>query len=527
MITTEDEDLELVLEEIIEDRFRLRDYQDASVDALRENIRKGIKNQVLCAPTGSGKTVMAAHLVKACYELGKHAIFVADRISLIDQTSAFFDSYGIPHGVIQSNHWRRKPGERVQVASAQTLIKRGWPAADLIIIDECHAISKTVVDRITPRDTITIGLTATPFSRGMGRYYDAVVTVTTNNKLTDEGYLSKFRVFNASSPNMSNAKTVAGEWSDADCSKAAIPIIGDCVAQYLKHGNGQKFIAFGCDVAHCEEMQRQFIAAGIVAQLYTYQTGDEERSEFVKEFRKDTSYIRGLISVSALAKGFDVPDVGVIIMCRPLKSSLAEHIQILGRGLRPHECKREHGCVILDHAGNMERFWPEMSDFFENSIHELDDGKKKEKKKPKPDEKKAVKCPKCSHVFGGGPICPECGFACPKREAIKHEAGELHEWTAETATKDDKARIYGELKYYAKMKFYKEGWAANQFRKFFGVWPNSYRDAPEIPPSAATKKRIAKTMAAWFLKQKRAPNAEICSDTGTGAAQRGEGSSRP
>lgn len=485
--------------------YELRHYQDDSVIALRENIRKGIKNQVLCAPTGSGKTVMAAHLVKACYELGKRAVFVADRISLIDQTSAFFDKYGIPHGVIQSNHWRRKPGERIQVASAQTLIKRGWPPADLIIIDEAHSFQKTVLDKLAKKEVIAIGLTATPFTRGMGKYYDAIVTVTTNNKLTDEGYLSKFRVFNASSPDMSKAKTVAGEWTDADCSKAAMPIVGNCVEQYQKHGEDGKFIAFGCDVAHCEELQRQFTRAGIVTQLYTYQTPDEERAEFVREFRKPDSYIRGLVSVSALSKGFDVGDVKVIIMCRPLKASLAEHIQILGRGLRPHECKAEHGCIILDHAGNMERFWPDMADFFENSIHELDDGKKKEKKKPKPGEKKAVKCPKCFHVWGGGLSCPVCGFVFPPKVSIQHEPGELQEWSGgKTAPRDEKERVYGELKYYAKMKFWKPGWASMKFKEWYGVWPNAYSKASEIPPSPETKARIAKGMAHWFLKNKRA-----------------------
>jgi hypothetical protein len=68
----------------------------------------------------------------------------------------------------------------------------------------------------------------------------------------------------------------------------------------------------------------------------------------VEEFRKPDSYIRGLISVAALSKGFDVSDCGVIIMARPLRSSLSEHIQILGRGLRTHPGKEE--CIVLDHC---------------------------------------------------------------------------------------------------------------------------------------------------------------------------------
>src|SRR5690606_20047611 len=85
---------------------QLRDYQEESIERLRHNIRRGVMTQVLCAPTGSGKTVCAAYLLHECYEKGKRALFIADRVALIDQTSATLDQYGIPHGVIQADHWR-------------------------------------------------------------------------------------------------------------------------------------------------------------------------------------------------------------------------------------------------------------------------------------------------------------------------------------------------------------------------------------------------------------------------------------
>ena len=358
--------------------FQLRDYQHSSIERLRENTRNGIRNQVLCSPTGSGKTVMGAFLLNECHRRGKRGLFVCDRISLIDQTSAYFDRCGLPHGVIQGNHWRRRPGERIQVASAQTLARRRWPESDLTLIDEAHSLYLSVTNHIDARRCSTIGLTATPFTKGLGKHYDGIVTVTTTNKLIDEGYLSKYTIYAPSAPDMTGAKTVAGEWTDEETSKRAIPIIGDAVTEYANHGNGQKFIAFGCDLNHCAELQRQFMASGVNCQLYTYRTSDTERAAYIEEFRKDDSKIRGLISVSALAKGFDVMDVGCIIMCRPLKNSLAEHLQIMGRGLRPHACKEERGCIILDHSGNTVRFWDRMHDFYENSIDYLDDGKKKE-----------------------------------------------------------------------------------------------------------------------------------------------------
>lgn len=479
---------------------KLREYQELSFEKLRANIRDGIRNQILCLPTGGGKTVIAAYMLRECHQKGKRAVFVADRIALIDQTSATLDKYGIPHGVIQASHWRARPWEQIQIASAQTLARRKWPDADLIIVDEAHGLNASVLKRIHERNTVVVGLTATPFTRGLGKYYDSVVTVTTTNQLIGEGHLVGFKVFAASEPDMTGAKTTAGEWTDSEAEKRSMPIVGDCVAEYLRHGQGKKFIAFGCTIAHCVELQRQFMSAGVMCELYTSKTGDEQRTQIVEEFRKDDSYIRGLISVAALAKGFDVPDVGVIIMARPLRSSLAEHIQILGRGLRPHHSKDL--CIILDHSGNMVRFWDDMHDFMAEGISELDDGKPKPKKEKKEKKKEPKKCPKCFHVHSPGPRCPACGYEYPVRNNVVHEAGSLVELNSgkggsTTATKQD---FYSQLLFVATDRGYSPGWIAHKYKAKFGVWPRNMANDPK-PPSSETMNWIRSQVIA-FAKRK-------------------------
>lgn len=461
----------------------LRDYQVQAVEGLRENIRAGIKNQILSASTGSGKTEVACFLLAENHRKGKRAIFVADRTNLVEQTSARLDRYGIPHGVIQADHWRRRPWERIFVASGLTLGRRGWPDTDLIIVDEAHALQKTTTDRIGRRDVVTIGLTATPFTRGLGQHYDAVVTVTTTNKLIADGYLTGFDVWAASEPNMSGAKLNRfGEWEEGETAKRAMPIIGDCVAEYLRHGDGKKFLAFGVNIAHCEEMQRQFLAAGVPCELYTHNVVPEHRALCMEEFKKPDTYLRGMITVSALAKGTDVPDVEVIIMARPLRNSLAEHIQILGRGLRPSPGKKT--CRVLDHAGNMVRFWDRMQEFFEHGASELDDGKRKEKAPAAKKGKEPYKCPKCARVHEPRPACPACGHVYPKRQSeVSHAAGELRQLSGgPTATPDQKQEIYSQLLYIAQDRGYKSGWVAHKYRERFGVWPRTMKDVP-APPS--------------------------------------------
>jgi superfamily II DNA or RNA helicase len=464
----------------------LRDYQDASITGLRANIMRGIKNQILLAPTGAGKTVLGAYLLNEAYNKLKRAIFVCDRISLVSQTSATLDFYGIPHGIMQGNHWRFRPWERIQIASAATLARRDWPKnVDLIIVDECHSQVKDTIEKITKREVITIGLTATPFSKGLGKHYDAMVGVTTTNKLIKDKFLVPFRIFAASEPDMTGAKVVAGEWTENEAADRAMPIVGDCVAEYLKHGEGKKFIAFGCNVAHATELKKQFAEAGVMCELYTYKEGDEFRTETVDEFRKPDSYIRGLISVSALSKGFDVSDVEVIIMARPLKSSLAEHIQILGRGLRIHEGKKD--CLILDHAGNCLRFWDAMSEFFESGEIALDMGLKKEAKKQPPKDKTVTKCPVCHHIHQSN-ACPSCGHVPVKKSGIEHTEGSLSEMGGTAAvSKEVKQDFYSQLLSYAQSKGYASGWVSHKYKEKFGVWPSGMADEPKEPSMSVGK----------------------------------------
>lgn len=492
----EQDELELDTQE--PEELKLWPWQEEAVEELRANIRKGVANQVLAAPTGSGKTIIATYLIQRALELGKRCIFVCDRIPLIDQTSAVFDTYGIDHGVIQADHWRLQPWRRAQVASVQTLDRRSWPEElDLIVVDECHTVYQSVVDRITDRETTTIGLTATPFTKGLGKLYDEVVTVRTLTQLTDDGYLAPFDVYSASEPEMDGAKVNAGEWSIQEASERAMPIVGDVVAEYLKHAAGKKFICFGSDVRHCEELQRQFQSAGVQCGLYTYKTTTEEREEMVEEFRKRDGYLSGLISVAALAKGFDVPSVEAIIMCRPLRSSLAEHIQILGRGLRKDPENPEKRCIVLDHAGNMRRFWGPMWDFFNDGIHELDDGKRRVRKKKDPKDPEPMKCPTCAHIHFPRKVCPMCGYEYPPPEVVRHLPGEL---VALASVEPEgmgtlKQDVYSQLVYVAERRGYKPGYAAYKFKELFNHWPDGL---------AATPKRATPKTWGFIVKQTRA-----------------------
>lgn len=441
---------------------KLRDYQKQCLEEVKRRITevrrvKGTvgANIMICAPTGAGKTLIASYIIWETARHLKHAGFVVDRVNLIDQTSEVFDAIGIPHGVHQADHWRKRPYERVQLCSAQTLSRRPWPETDVLVIDEAHTLYDVVKKRIAKRDCLVLGLSATPFTKGLGKHFDALVNVTTTNRLIQEGFLAPYRIFAASQPDMTGvAVTSLGEWEDAETSKRAMTIVGDCVAEYQKHGvtpeRQKKFICRGVDVDHVQELHRQFMAAGILCATYTYRDSDDLRKEIVKEFRKPDSFYRGLITVSAATKGFDVPDIECVIDARPLRKSLAEVIQFFGRGLRIADGKSQ--CLILDHSGNTERFWNEIQTFYEQGCLHLDDGKKREAKGKKDlDAKPPMNCPVCHHIHDPMPFCPACGHEYPRRNrAVQHAPGSLQEILATGNSRQIAAQLWPQVCHYAR-----------------------------------------------------------------------------
>ena len=375
-------------------------------------------------------TELATAILQAAKLNKKRSAFLADRISLCTQTSERFDKYGLDHGIMQASHWRCRPAELVQVCSVQTLARRRWPEVSLIVVDEAHVLNDAVKKKLAAKDCYAIGLSATAVTPGLGKFFDTVVNAPTTNRLIEMKRLVPLRYYACVEPDMEGVKVVAGEWDAGETDKRALQVVGDVVKEYLLNGQGKKFIGFAASIAHAQELQRQFIAAGINVATYTADDKPEDRSEIVQEFKKADSAIRGILSVEALTRGFDVASVEVLILARPLRKSLAVHIQMLGRVMRPADGKSE--AIVLDHSGNVARFWKEMNELFENGVTELDDGKKKEKPKAKEEdkEKEMVKCPACRVMHMPRPSCPACGHEYPRKAAIEHVPGDLREIVA-------------------------------------------------------------------------------------------------
>lgn len=504
----------------------LRDYQIAAIEGLREGVRQGHRSQILYAPTGAGKTVVATKLMQEAQAKGSRAAFVVDRVSIIDQTSLMFDQYGVAHGVMQGDHWRRRGFERIQVASAQTLARRGvMEDLQLLVVDEAHVVYDSVRKLMAREGLIVVGLTATPFTKGLGSLFTNVVNVTTTDKLTAEGWLAPLKVYAARQADMTGARTkFDGEWADDEMETRGLTIVGDIVTEWTKqvyaHFNGPaKTLVFSATVRHGEEICRQFQEQGHNFQQISYKDGnDETRRALIEEFRKPDSEIVGLVSCEALAKGFDVPDVKVGISARPYRKSLSGQIQQIGRLMRMAPGKEY--ALLLDHAGNYLRFRNDMERVFAEGVSDLSkaDYDSKVRKEPEEKEREAYLCGGCKTVLRmSATHCPACGWERPKRiTEVLNLPGELVEIGRKKVPSwmEDKESVWRQVCGLALDRkggdvVAAERWAKAQYRNLYDSWPrHAMRNITPEAPCYELQRKVQSNLIRYFKSRASAPGAQ-------------------
>lgn len=489
---------------------QLRDYQLKALELLREGFAKGHRVQMLYLPCGGGKTETAITMLEAAKKKGSTSAMVLDRIVLCDQTSKRLDKYSIDHGVMQAGHWRYRPDQAIQVCSAQTIEKRGgFPGLTLLIVDEAHDKRQSTIDFIRNNSDIkVVGLSASPFTKGLGEIYTNVVSPLPIKDLVTGGSLVPLRVYIAKEIDMTGAKKIAGEWSEAEASKRGMKIVGDVVSEWIKKtheifGKPEKTIVFSSGVEHGNSLAAKFAEHGYNFVSLSYKDSDEYKKAVIEDFEKPDSDIIGVIACNLLSKGFDNPAVKIGVSARPFSKSFSSHVQQIGRIMRPYEGKEF--CVWLDHAGNYLRFKDDWDDLFECGIKKLNDGLEKPRKEKTEKEKKELKCPACGALwFKGSDICHHCGYVRPKRSLVDHAEGELHELTGSSSvTRQDKQSFYSELIYIAKQRNYNSGWASHKYRDKFGVWPKGLDETP-IPPSIKTMNWIKHKNIAYAKARQKA-----------------------
>jgi len=471
---------------------QLRPHQEKAVQMLRESLARGNKRPLLAAPCSFGKTITAAYILNEAYKKGRRGIFICDRVKLVQQTLESFTDHQMPFGVMQGSHELNDPRAPIQIASVQTLARRKYTNFDIAIVDECHTHYETVTKLMQELDNnVWIGLSATPYSRGLGVHYDDLILPITPRELLDKGYLCPIHYYGGKRPDLSNVgrrriRTGGSDYDPDSLGKVYEDdktLVGDIIYNWMQHGENSQTIAFSPSIKHSKYLVEKFNLAGIPAVHIDGYMDDEER-QIIYEAHDRGEY--KILSCSRLLNtGYDAPSVRCLIDCYPT-SSLISYVQRAGRVMRLHESKEY--AIYLDHAGNAQRHG-----FAEDIIPDLlDDGShrfnernqiKKEKKEPKIKE-----CPQCTRQFVG--IKCECGYEIPMQERIKTDDQILKKLDNNLYSPERKAEWLGELYLYAHQKGKSEGWANHKFKAKFGEWPNQTKPVLALAVSEDVRKFI-------------------------------------
>jgi superfamily II DNA or RNA helicase len=496
----------------------LRQYQ---IDVIAEfnRVRAAGKRRImLVAPTGSGKTVIAAAIIRQHVDAYKDILVLAHRREIIQQTSDKLRDQDIPHGIIQAGVKPRLL-ERVQVASIQTLHTRAvrsdrmeLPKADLLWIDEGHHCPAKTYQKIIEAypDAILLGTTATPCrgdGRGLGSIFEVIIECPQVAALIEQGHLVKSRVYApAILPDLKGVKVTAGDYNEGQLAERMDrpQLIGDIVTHWHKYGERRKTVAFAVNVQHSIHLRDEFVKSGVRAEHIDGSTPKPERDATLA--RLASGEIELVTNCMVLTEGWDMPEVGACILARPTRK-MGLYRQMIGRVLRPAPEKQD--CIILDHSGAVFRHGF-AEDYVEWTL-EPD----KRAKSPTHDKRgengsasRLIECTACGAIRVTGEPCFHCGFL-PQRppRAVAVYNGELGLVDRKRRVKIDlndpavRDQWHAMLTFVANERGYKAGWVAHKFKEKFGQYPAWGAVAQPISPSQEVRSWVRSRMIAYARRR--------------------------
>lgn len=509
--------------------YTLRPHQEVAINRLASSFKSGNKRPVLQAACGFGKTLVSIDIIHKALKREKQLalknnrplkkiVFIVDRLSLIEQTAREFDKHLLDFGIIQGQNPRYDLGKPLLLASMQTWVKlTKKPSVSLYIIDEMHSEYKPFVEHMaqmakppfigTELEPKYIGLSGTPWKKGLAKTWDDLIVTESTQELIDMGYLSRYVIWGTDDIDLDDIKITGGDYNEKALEERVNTrkIIGNIVKTWIKRGENRQTIMFCVNIAHSKSVCAEFELNGIPTGHIDCHTKPDERAELLN--KHDTGEIKILSNCTVFSKGHDSPSTTCLILARPTKS-LMLYVQSINRVLRVSPDGKE--AIILDHSGTVAKLG-HPTDII---ITELDDGKKTNKKEQKKDdlerELKADKpCSNCGfmhNVFK----CPNCGLEPkinPRVESIKAELKKLEAAKASPAEKRKKEHSF-KIKQDMWTAFLaigkNRGHSSHLFKDYYSTFPRGLDDnathTTTEAMSAAKKFKQAKNIAWRFRK---------------------------
>jgi DNA repair protein RadD len=495
----------------------LRPYQTDVIAKFHEAVEAGCRRIILVAPTGSGKTVIGASIIDNLLHnnIKMSVLVLAHRREIISLTSQKLHAAGVAHGIIQAG-FPTRPNEPVQVASIQTLWTRAMnigsmdlPAADLLVIDECHHAPAQTYRKIIeayPR-ALLLGLTATPCrgdGRGLGGIFEVIVECPQVAELIAQGYLVKTRVYAPVDPDLRGVETRVGDYVESQLAERMdqAKLVGDIVEHWHKFGERRKTVVFAVSVEHSIHIRDQFMASGVRAEHIDGSTPKPERDATLA--RLASGEIDLISNCMVLTEGWDMPDIGCCVLARPTKK-MGLYRQMVGRVLRPAD--RKPDAIVLDHSGAVFRHG-----FVEDPVEWTLDPERRAQS-PTHRKREAIggrllECSQCGVVRIAGQACWHCGFL-PQRppRAADVAPGELglvdgsRRVQRRTYGPSERVRWHAMLIQIGIERGYKPGWAAHQYKTKFSSWPPWNSSPQPMQPTPEVRSWVRSRFIAYAKRR--------------------------
>lgn len=344
----------------------LREYQKKSVDEFYKAIKKGNKRLLIQQPTGGGKSVILAEIMKKWLLSGKRILIIAHKIELIKQLEAHVKRWHDFDSSILADRkqYSYDPNRQVIIASIQSWSYRyskqqPLPPADLILIDEAHhSASKSYSNLFQNYEGATIvGFTATPqrldgkglrFLHKGTKGFQKIINGVQVRELMDDGFLSEYRLFSAGRLiDASAVKITAGDYNQKDLETVVRDQIPpeEVVTTWQQLAQDKKTVIYPVSVELSKVYCQAFKKAGIASAHIDAKTPPRIRAGILEDFR--LGKITVLCQHSIIIEGVDVPDIECVQFVRPTKSMVV-WFQAIGRSLRP--APNKPFAIIIDHT---------------------------------------------------------------------------------------------------------------------------------------------------------------------------------
>ncbi len=351
-------------------------YQREILESLDvERLRHDRWHNLVVAPTGTGKTVVAAldyrRLGEHREDLGRHpsVLFVAHRRELLEQSVRTFREVLGDGGFGELFVGGQQPRDWQHVfASIQSLTAAGVGALpsdrfDVVIVDEFHhaeaATYRRLLDHLDPQ--VLLGLTATPersdgldVTRWFGgriafemRLWDAL----------DQRLLAPFHYFGvADDTDLSQLTWRRGGYVTSELSNlltgddARVRRVLTAIRRIVDDPSSMRALGFCVSVEHARFMAARFREAGFTARAVTGDTPAAERDAALRDLKAGAAQV--LFTVDLFNEGVDVPEIDTVLFLRPTESATV-FLQQLGRGLR--KARDKAVLTVIDLVGNQHR----------------------------------------------------------------------------------------------------------------------------------------------------------------------------